>query len=467
MKLLLLTALLLTSLELTLAQNLTQKPHITDRLFPNRSLPYHLRAGQTYTQTFPVRAGQSVMQLRVKHRLSPIKVLKKSLPFLVGTGLGLLRQSSTTSFLERQQPANSLMPYVLGGAIASGTSFALSPKKKRVYVEITHYSQSGKVVSRVNQWIKPRKTTSILLVNPEDGSVEVSIKASPDEALRVEQLRVAAPPLDSSSGGHQSGTNYDDTGEEFYPDYGEVWTGYYLNDLWWSGMMSFAGYAYNNDAIYYSSGGYANGNYYPSGYYTDPSFTEPGGAGYYPMDNPGPSPVNGPGLYPASRQAEVYQYMWQHQSDRNVEQVALMTDKGIFLLPWSGSRNGPNTINTSEIYGFPGINIQNGYNGQKMFIYKGVEYRIEGIVHTHPPASRFPQGDDGASSSDRNVANDFKAPNFVIADEGIWRIRPGGSPPGELIYSDYLKILTKITPSATYTATNSHLCIYLILYDQQ
>ncbi len=67
-------------------------------------------------------------------------------------------------------------------------------------------------------------------------------------------------------------------------------------------------------------------------------------------------------------------------------------------------------------------------NGQKAFIYKNTLYYIEGTVHTHPPASRYPQGADGASIPDREVANNLKAPNFIIADENSkWRTYSRGT----------------------------------------
>ncbi|WP_421830342.1 hypothetical protein [Larkinella sp.] len=170
-----------------------------------------------------------------------------------------------------------------------------------------------------------------------------------------------------------------------------------------------------------------------------------GGTGTsYPINPSGP--VNKPALYPVGRQCEVYKYMWDRTFSMHKEQLSLMTNQGIFLMP-----DTKNTVNLSHIEGYPGLTIKVTSSHSTLYL-NGKELIIEGIVHTHPPTTIYPTG-NGLSQGDLYVAQFYNAPIFAITQTGIYRGRPGEAAPGTLLFSNE-------NESFNCSLTNSNLYLY-------
>lgn len=434
----LLTFILLFSFFQANAQRIDDQGENLDN--PQRT--YKISPGDTYMQTY--RRGQlsNTLQIRTRRRLSFSQIARASLPFLAGTAYGIFGGKLKSSGQELNRASSIVVPSIIGGAAISGASFALRSTKK-ASVNLTYRNAIGQVIHTENRLIKTGRKTDITLWRYLYKSVDVSVTAPSDQGISVQQTtkRIVSPDSSDHSGdaetsydcrtGNCPPSDYDDNYNDYLGSIANPFRYYGFYNQYADQTLTYVG----GDTFYYSGTG-ASG----AGYYEDPSFTDQGGAGYYPINNGGP--VNGPGLYPANRQAEVYQFMWNNQAAHNKEQVALLTDKGVFVLP-----DTRNDRVTGHVYGHPGINIQQGYNGQKMFIYKGVEYRVQGIMHTHPN----PTASYGLSDDDANLASEFKAPIFGITNNGIFRIRSGGSRPGDNLETNYRNIF-----NSSYTISNAY-----------
>lgn len=81
-----------------------------------------------------------------------------------------------------------LAPYLAGGALASGASLALTPKRNKVYVELTYRSLAGIPSRTEGHWVNVRQPSIIDIHNPVDGWVDVTVAALPKQGLRIQQL---------------------------------------------------------------------------------------------------------------------------------------------------------------------------------------------------------------------------------------------------------------------------------------
>lgn len=112
---------------------------------------------------------------------------------------------------------------------------------------------------------------------------------------------------------------------------------------------------------------------------------------------------------------KTFREMWNKQNEVHKEQAALITDKGVFWLS-----DVDNNVNTS----FIGNNSTYGYdNGRYWFIKDNITYYITAILHTHPIGDQWV---DYPSVADLKLSKDFKVPNYVISDGGIYKTNASG-----------------------------------------
>lgn len=151
---------------------------------------YKLKPSEIYTQSFLIKAGQSAsIQIEVRNRLSAEQVIKAGLPLLASVTFGLLRQRGPASGVEQPHTLTNLSPYITGGALASGVSIGLSPRRKKAYVRLSYRNSSGTVLHTDGQWIDVGKTNSIKLKSEADGWVDMFISASSQHGLNVKQIK--------------------------------------------------------------------------------------------------------------------------------------------------------------------------------------------------------------------------------------------------------------------------------------
>jgi|GEM_PF-5653421 len=111
--------------------------------------------------------------------------------------------------------------------------------------------------------------------------------------------------------------------------------------------------------------------------------------------------------------------MWVKQKSRDKEQMALLTDKGVYFLP--------DNKNTQVSAHYDYFQYQQRQDGKRTFTVNGQTLTVLGVIHTHPSDSQCKPCGGYLSSADYNVAAYFNAPIFVIDDTGGIRMgRPLG-----------------------------------------
>ena len=147
-----------------------------------------IKPGATYKQSFSVKADQAAsLHIQLRNRLSVISVLKSSVPLVAATTYGFLQRRRTSS-PEQKQSQTDVAPYLAGGVIASSTSFALTPRGKRAYLELTYRNMVGVKLRTQGQWINIGKKTSVEIKSSEDGWVDVTVVAPDKRGLRIQQI---------------------------------------------------------------------------------------------------------------------------------------------------------------------------------------------------------------------------------------------------------------------------------------
>ncbi|GAB3784866.1 hypothetical protein GCM10028818_45460 [Spirosoma horti] len=122
---------------------------------------------------------------------------------------------------------------------------------------------------------------------------------------------------------------------------------------------------------------------------------------------------------------KTFKEMWDRQNnDTHKEQMAIITDKGVFWLP-----DNENTVNTSVL---GSISDFIGDPGSQSFVKDNVVYYIKAVVHTHPTGDQWV---DSPSDKDVALAKLFKVPNYNISDGGIFKVSASGQISSVLDYN--------------------------------
>jgi hypothetical protein len=417
-----------------------------------------VKAGRVYQRSFPTKRGQyGSLKIKLRNRISASSVLKASVPLLAATMHGLLKQQGVTPSVEGQRPASLIVPYLAGGALASGASYTLMPKRKKAYVELTYRSQAGTTLDRQRRWMNIGKATSISIKGLPDGWVDVSIAASPNQGLVVQEMNFVTSdrPIGGGSGTdpvtNSSGCD-DPDGPRCDPDEGDSKFGitggsgsdnnpYQLSEIIVLASGTGSTTDYGSFVYYYSGGSYGN-TYYSSGYYQYDGTSSVGSSG---SNGPG---TNDPVYYDHAfhivnmNNNGCFNYDMLHNGSQRdgKEYGALLTaDGNLITLP--NAANTLTNVTWSNLY-YDGLGriIVNVYqeNGKWMVqlndysTHQSFSYEVSGMVHTHPVLPGYDTYNP--SPDDINVMNNYPGlRQFIVTGTEDFEFNQSGKIPNSTL----------------------------------
>ena len=141
--------------------------------------PSILKRGDTYQKSFPIKADQPAwLKFQFRNKPSFMGLVKTSAPFIAATAYSLLKQQKLASRSDIPQSRPTTTPYLVGGVLASGVSFALTPKHDKVYVELTYRNQIGGMLRKEAHWVNTGKPIVFDVRSPIDGWIDVNVTAT-------------------------------------------------------------------------------------------------------------------------------------------------------------------------------------------------------------------------------------------------------------------------------------------------